>query len=87
MSSCRLADEASSQHSPQPVSSLTIDKIMSLDVLTVRPDSTLRETARIMLEHKIGGLPVMEGGQLVGITTESENFRVLIQDLPPLDWA
>ena len=55
---------------------------MSRDVLTIRPEATLREAARLMLENKIGGLPVLQGNNLVGIITESDIFRVLVQELP-----
>jgi CBS domain-containing protein len=50
-----------------------------------RPDSTLCDAARIMLEHKAWRLSLMAGCQLVDIITESDIFRVLTQDLPPSD--
>jgi CBS domain-containing protein len=59
------------------LSKLTVDKIMTRDPLTISPDATIREAAQVMLQHKIGGLPVMEGDRLVGIITESDIFRVL----------
>lgn len=62
------------------LSKLTVDKIMTRDPLTISPDATIREAAHIMLEHKIGGLPVMEGERIVGIITESDIFRVLAQE-------
>ncbi|MBI3742332.1 MAG: CBS domain-containing protein, partial [Chloroflexi bacterium] len=40
----------------------------------------IRHAAKLMLEHKIGGLPVMDQGKLVGIITESDIFRVLVQE-------
>jgi CBS domain-containing membrane protein len=42
----------------------------------VRPDTPLAEAARIMLERKIGCLPVVEAGKLVGILTESDFVRL-----------
>ena len=53
---------------------------MTREVITVTPETTIAETARLMLEHKIGGLPVMDQGALVGIITESDIFRVLVQE-------
>jgi CBS domain-containing protein len=41
------------------------------------PESTLREATAIMREHHIGGLPVMEGTELVGILTESDLISLL----------
>lgn len=63
------------------LSKLTVDKIMSRDPLTIRADATIQQAARLMLDHKIGGLPVMEGDRIVGIITESDIFRILAQEL------
>jgi acetoin utilization protein AcuB len=41
----------------------------------------LEEAARIMVDHKIGGLPVMSGRQLVGLITETDIFRVMMEAL------
>ncbi len=62
------------------LSKLTVEKIMTREPLTISPNATIREAARLMLNHKIGGLPVMEGEHLVGIITESDIFRVLAQE-------
>lgn len=58
---------------------LTIDEIMTQDPMTVSADATIRDAAKLMLDQKIGGLPVVDGGTLVGIITESDIFRVLVQ--------
>ena len=58
---------------------LKVDKIMKHNVITVEPSTTIREAARIMLENKIGGLPVLENGNLVGIITESDIFRMIVR--------
>lgn len=58
---------------------LTIDKIMSKEVITVAPDDALQSAAQLMLIHKIGGLPVMDAGELVGIITESDIFRAFVE--------
>lgn len=50
---------------------------MTSDVHTVHPDQPLEEAARIMLEERVGGLPVVDDGGLVGIITESDIFRTL----------
>ena len=52
--------------------SLLVKEVMSSDVMTTSPDTPLVEAARILLERKIGCLPVVEGGQLVGILTEAD---------------
>jgi acetoin utilization protein AcuB len=60
-------------------SRVEVGDIMTRDVLTVRPDTDLVEVARTMLERKIGGLPVLEDGQVVGIITESDIFRRFVE--------
>ncbi len=58
---------------------LTVDKIMTRKVITVTPDTPVYEAARLMLEHKIGGLPVVENGRVVGIITESDIFKMVVR--------
>jgi acetoin utilization protein AcuB len=54
-----------------------VAQIGSADVLTVQPGTPVEEASRLMLEHKIGALPVVRGGVLVGIVTESDLLQVL----------
>ncbi len=62
------------------LSRLRVEKIMTRNPLTVRPDSTIRDAAQIMYDHKIGGLPVVDDTHhVVGIITESDIFRILIE--------
>lgn len=62
---------------------LTVEKIMTRDPILIAQTATIREAAQLMLEHKIGGLPVVENDKLVGIITESDIFRVLVQESEP----
>lgn len=57
---------------------LTMQDIMTRDPLTVAPNTRLSEAAKLMLHHKVGGLPVMEDGSLVGIITETDIFRAYV---------
>jgi CBS domain-containing protein len=54
------------------MSTLVVKEVMSTPVTTTTPDVPLRDAARLMLEKKIGCLPVVENGKLVGILTESD---------------
>ncbi len=65
------------------LSKLTVENIMTRDPITIAPTATIREAAQLMLDHKIGGVPVVEGEKLVGIITESDIFRVLVQEPEP----
>ena len=59
---------------------LTVERIMPPNPTTVSQDATIAEAAQIMLQHKISGLPVVDGqGNLVGIITESDIFRLIVQ--------
>jgi CBS domain-containing protein len=50
--------------------------IMTRRVVTVRADASILEAGRLMLESKISGLPVVDGGgRLVGIVTERDFLR------------
>ena len=59
---------------------LSINEIMTREPITIPPDASPREAAKTMLEHKIGGLPVVDSGKVIGIITESDIFRVLVQE-------
>lgn len=54
---------------------LTVRAVMTRPVLTVAPHKPLAEAVRLMLENRIGGLPVIEGEHLVGILTEVDLLR------------
>jgi acetoin utilization protein AcuB len=58
---------------------LTVKKVMSSPVITVSPDMPLEDAARIMADNKIGGLPVLDGDELVGIITETDIFKILLE--------
>jgi len=51
---------------------LVVKEVMTTDVVTIRPDAPLAAAAALMLERRIGCLPVVEGGRLVGIVTEGD---------------
>ncbi len=63
------------------LSKLTVKDVMTRRVITVGEDCPLEEAARIMIDHKIGSLPVMRGKQLVGIITETDIFRIMAEAL------
>lgn len=57
---------------------LTVKDAMTKNPITIESDSLLEEAAVIMREKRIGTLPVVEGGKLVGIITESDIFDAFI---------
>ena len=58
---------------------LTVEKIMTREVITVPQDTPLEEAARVMVDNRIGGLPVMRDKAVVGIISESDLFNTLLE--------
>ena len=54
---------------PQP---RTVQEIMSTDVQTFSPSTSVREMAATLIEKQITGAPVVDGGKVVGIVTEAD---------------
>lgn len=61
-----------------------VNEIMSTKPLTVVPASRVPKAARVMLENKITALPVLENKKLVGILTNSDLMRVIVEEFPTL---
>lgn len=65
-------------------SQLTVSKVMTRRLLTVHPDDPITAAAQLMLDKKVSGLPVVDQQErLVGIITESDIFRMLIESQVP----
>ena len=58
---------------------LTVASVMTKSLVTVSPRQDTREAALLMLDHKIGALPVVDGGLLVGIITETDLLRAYVK--------
>ncbi len=58
-----------------------VESVMTPEPGTVPPDADLSEAARMILEMKVGGLPVLDGERLVGIITETDLIKTLIDTL------
>jgi CBS domain-containing protein len=59
---------------------LKVSEVMTRKLVTVTPETTLGQTAALMLEKKVSGLPVVEANnRLVGIITESDIFRMVVR--------
>lgn len=61
------------------VGKITVKKVMTKNVLAINENTPIEEAARIMVDNKVGGLPVMSGNMIVGIITESDLFKVLLE--------
>ena len=58
--------------------STKVDAAMTSDPVTVTPRDTAEDAAHLMLLHKIGGLPVVDNRELVGILSTSDLIRALL---------
>jgi acetoin utilization protein AcuB len=62
-------------------SGLSVEEIMRWTVITMRPETEIREAARLMQELKIGAVPVVEGDEVVGILTEIDVLQAFVEIL------
>jgi acetoin utilization protein AcuB len=62
---------------------LTVEQVMTRSVITVGPGRPVPDAASLMLDHKIGALPVVDGGRLVGIVTETDMLRAFVRMTTP----
>jgi acetoin utilization protein AcuB len=58
---------------------LPVAEVMTRTVITVGPARTAVEAARLLLDHKIGALPVVDEGRRVGIVTETDLLRAFVR--------
>lgn len=54
-----------------------VSEVMHTPVVTIAQDAPLAFAANQMITHRIGGLPVVDGGRVVGIVTETDLFQAL----------
>jgi acetoin utilization protein AcuB len=55
-----------------------VNAAMTKDLVTVTPETSLEEAAQVILQHKIGGLPVVQGEKLVGIITTTDILKAFL---------
>ncbi len=60
------------------IANLKVGQVMSCDPITVHEDDSLGKAAELMLERRIGGLPVVNGRSLVGIITTTDVLRAFV---------
>lgn len=63
------------------LANLHVRQVMSSPPITVSEDDPLEEAARVMVEKKVGCLPVMREGDLVGLITETDIFQAFVEIL------
>jgi len=58
---------------------MTVESVMTRTIVTVDPRRDARVAAQLMLYHKIGALPVVDGATLIGIITETDLLRAFVK--------
>jgi CBS domain-containing protein len=61
------------------IKTITIKEIMTEHVITISPEASLKEAARVMIDKKIGCLPVVEDHKLIGLLTETDILRYVVE--------
>lgn len=64
---------------------LKVERVMSRDIIVVTEEMTLADAARLLVQYKIGGLPVVTNNQVVGMVTESDIFGIVVAMIDKLD--
>lgn len=72
-------DEAAHRQARFALAGMTVDEVMARSPITVTPETPIYIVAATMLREKVSGLPVVSDGRLVGIITESDIFRVVVE--------
>ena len=62
---------------------IEVGSCMTPNPITIEPSKTIAEATQVMRNHKIGGLPVVSDGQLIGIVTDTDLLDFLIELLEP----
>jgi acetoin utilization protein AcuB len=63
------------------LSKITVKRVMTKEVVTVTEYTPIEEAARLMADHRIGGIPVVRGKDVVGIITQTDIFRIFLNML------
>jgi CBS domain-containing membrane protein len=59
---------------------IRIQDIMIQKLITISPEADIKEAVQLMLQHKIGCVPVVEGGELTGLVTETDILMLCLKD-------
>jgi acetoin utilization protein AcuB len=63
---------------PSMLGDVSLGDIVNRDPFTVSPDEDIEAAAKLVYQHKISGMPVINNGELVGVITETDLFRAFI---------
>jgi CBS domain-containing protein len=61
------------------IKTIQIKEVMTENVITIAPEVTVKEAAQLMIDKKIGCLPVVEDQKLIGLLTETDILRYVVE--------
>jgi len=70
------------QQDQEVLDRVVVAECMSPNPISLPPDASVLDAARLMRDRKFGGVPVVDAGRLVGIVTETDVLNYFIQALP-----
>ena len=73
-------DLRTKEYVPQSSHEIPLELVMSPDVITLEPHCTLVDAALVMRGRRIGSVPIVDGGRLVGILTRSDILEAFISE-------
>ncbi len=73
-----IIDHDLRSHAGEPEDIDVLDAMTS-EVITITPDTSVQEGARLLIECKVGGLPVLKDGNLVGMMTTEDILKLLLR--------
>jgi CBS domain-containing protein len=62
------------------IKTIRVKEIMTKNVITIAPDTSVKDAACQMIKKKIGCLPVVDGEDLIGIITETDILRYVVEN-------
>ena len=76
-----LMGDESDRESRLMMTTRKVSEVMTFDPVIIQSEDTIQDAAERMLEYQVSGLPVLDGRRLVGIITEKDIFRLVIEAL------
>jgi CBS domain-containing protein len=67
----------------EKIAALTVKEAMTLEPVTVSPETDIEDVAKLMVDKKYHTLPVVEGGKIVGIVGKEDVLKTLIVEPQP----
>ena len=62
------------------IKTIKVKEVMTEKVITISPNASIKDAARQMMDKKIGCIPVVEGDQLIGLVTETDMLRYVVEN-------